>query len=69
MRTTDLTKEEILQIPELVKSKTYPQIATHFDVSVGTIKNWILKLRESGYHIKVKKGRRGILSDVTNENQ
>jgi transposase len=56
-----LTKEQVLQIPELVKQKTYKEIALLFDTTEGTIKNWVAKLRKSGYQVKAKRGRRALL--------
>ncbi len=61
-----LTKEEILQIPELVKTNTLKEIADKFQVHESTIKNWVYKLRKNGYRVPTKKGKRGILEQLEN---
>lgn len=59
-----LSKEEVLQIPELIdQRKTYKEIAIIFDVHENTIKNWVMKLRKSGYKVNTKKGKRAMLLD------
>ena len=46
--TKRLNKAEVLQIPELVKTKTYKQIADMFEVTESAIKQWVVKLRKIG---------------------
>ena len=53
-----LTKENILQIPEMKKQgATNGQIAKHFGVHVQTIVLWIKKLRQAGHEVEKKIGR------------
>ena len=62
--TKTLTKEEILQIPELIKAKTQKEISEILGVSHGTIHQWVRKMRKSGYDIPKRKGKIGILEKL-----
>lgn len=55
---TLLTREQILQIPELKKTLSVPEIALKFGVKERTIRYWIPKLRKEGYKITNKKAGR-----------
>jgi transposase len=63
-----LTKEEILQIPELIKVMTLKEISVKFDCHYNTIRSWIYKLRKNGYKIEIKKGRKGLLEKLAENN-
>lgn len=59
-----LTKEEVLQIPELLEKRlTYKDIGEHFGVHENTIKGWVLKLRKSGYKVITYKGKKALLDE------
>lgn len=65
-----MTREEVMQIPELLKQGlTTSQIAQKFGVSHSTIVRWKRELRRVGYDVPVgKKGRLPTLSkQITNE--
>lgn len=62
--TKQLTKEEILEIPILVETMTIAQIAEKYGVHPNTIKSWINKLRKNGYKVKMRKGRKGLLEKL-----
>lgn len=66
-RTKTLTKEEVLRIPELIKSKTAVQIAFEFGTTPKAIYNWIQKLRANGHEVITKTGKRPI--ELKNETQ
>lgn len=59
-KTRTLTKEEILQIPELIKSKTAVEIAFEFGTTPKAIYCWIAKLRANGHEVITKPGKRPI---------
>lgn len=66
----ELTKEEVLQIPELItEKKTFKEIAITFGVHENTIKSWVRKLRKAGYKIKTKRGRMGMLEKLENNKE
>lgn len=54
---TQLTREQILAIPEKRKSMTDGEIAKEYNCSRSTIQSWIKKLRKLG--IEVPEGRKG----------
>jgi len=45
-------------IPLIDKGLTYGQIATKYKVSEATVNRWVKRLREAGYEIKNKAGRK-----------
>ena len=56
-----LTKEDILRIPELRESMTDTQIAEMFGCSRATVQRWVKKLKTLGIEVKSKRGRPEIL--------
>lgn len=55
-----LTEEEIKSIPGLLEGKTIKQVAEHFGTHERTINSWVRRLREAGYVIHTRVGRRPI---------
>jgi transposase len=61
MTGTKLTKEQILAIPEKLKTMSPEQIAQEYGKHPETIKRWARELRKRGYDIQLKKGPKPIL--------
>lgn len=62
---TRLTKEQILQIPSLVREgHKHKDIALKWGVHERAINYWVRRLREVGHIVKAKKGTRKILLDI-----
>lgn len=66
-----LSKEQVLQIPDLVQEKSIPEIALGWSVHPRTINYQIKKLRAAGIEVFVPKGPRTINLNATSrtENQ
>jgi transposase len=58
----NLTEEEVMQIPELIKTMSIKEISTHFGVHERSINYWIKTLRAKNVEVKTKTGRRPTLS-------
>jgi len=56
-----LTEKEAREIPELVKTLTIKEIASHFGVHERSINRWIQVLRAKGIEVKTRVGRPPIL--------
>jgi transposase len=63
IKMKNLTKDEILSIPELkTQGKTNKDIAHTLGVSLRTIQNWAIRLRKKGHKTPYdKKGRKPII--------
>lgn len=57
-----LTKEQVLSIPDMLKTNTIRVVALHFQVSPYAIFYWIRKLRKKGVVVETRpRGRAGLL--------
>jgi transposase len=57
-----LTKEQVLAIPELLKTKMLKEVAKEYNTSPNSISRWIKILRNNGVSIDIKRGRRPLLN-------
>lgn len=56
-----LSKEQILQIPELLETRSIAETAAHLKVHVRTIGYWIARLKTAGHVFEnLKKGAKAI---------
>lgn len=62
-----LQENEVMRIPDLLKSKSVNEISDMFGVTANTIHRWIRVLRAKGYDIKLIKGRPRLTIKISNE--
>lgn len=55
-----LTKEQIKDIPNLLKDNTIAQIAASYHIHPRTVLYWIKRLRNDGIEVATKPGRKPI---------
>lgn len=63
MKTSDkLTKEQVLAIPKLLRSKSMAEVGREYGVSFQAIWYWVKKLRQKGVGVRTRrKGQKGLL--------
>jgi transposase len=61
MTGNKLTKDQILAIPEKLKTMSPEDIAKEYGKHPETIKRWARKLRAMGHEVTLKKGPKPIL--------
>jgi len=52
---TKLSHEQVMEIPELSKTKNNMEMAAHFGVHVGTINRWKKRLKKAGYEVSTRR--------------
>lgn len=65
---SNLTKEQVESIPELLKTMKVKEVAAKFGVKSPTISYWIAEHKKRGMIINLKRGRTSKLDGQRNQN-